>query len=134
MFEDEISVYIETVSSGENSLCIMFYKCFILYDEVLKNYILIYYTVYLFMFNVFGNFKSKLQNSIFCYLFFNALNEWDQFTAICEWLFVADRLAVVVCSVGHHDHQTSYCFFFSMSGVKYQMWCVVTKWVWARKC
>jgi len=45
MFEAEISICMETVSSGENSLCIMFYKNFILYDEVLKNYILIYYTV-----------------------------------------------------------------------------------------
>jgi len=52
----------ETVSPGENSLCIMFYKSFILYDEVLKNYILIYFAVYLLIFNVFGNFKSKLQN------------------------------------------------------------------------
>jgi len=52
----------ETVRPGENSLCIMFYKSFILYDEVLKNYILIYHTVFLLIFNVFGNFTSKQQN------------------------------------------------------------------------
>jgi len=38
-----------------------FYKRFILYDEVLKNYILIYYTVYLLIFSLFGNFTSQLR-------------------------------------------------------------------------
>ena len=68
MFEGKISICIEKVSPGENSWFIMFYKSFILYDEVLKNYVLIYYTLYLLIHNVLGNFTSNLQNLIFCYV------------------------------------------------------------------
>jgi len=58
--------------SGRELVVYSSLQSFIVYDEVLKNYvyIIIYYTVYLLIFNVFGNFKSKLQNYIFLLFIF----------------------------------------------------------------